>query len=385
MTEPYAVCVSARGRSGGRWAGVGIVALVLLTAVSIAGHLALLPLLFPATPVAAPQRPGPTVTGPATSAGSGSNATAGSSGSPTTPAAPTTVPAVPAYDRACLRRDNPSTGAKIPRGDPFGDDIADLGDKAQLQRLYAVQSGSLVPIDGLGAPRSCDQQLWNLVTATAPTLVGHLEELLVFDADPDPNTGDFVIEGESAPKQVAPDTFDDDRWRLSFAPNGLDRAELAWLVAHGLAHIASLNKSQMLAGIGADTCATWYTGTGCLLHDSFLSRYLTNTWDDDMWDAWDQADSKVSEKERRAAYRDFFDAHKDSFVTSYAAWHPMEDFAESFAMWCTYAADETDRKKLPTTTRTQSGSKVAWFDAARRDLLPAFGPGCQMLQEFAVG
>jgi hypothetical protein len=294
------------------------------------------------------------------------------------------VPAVPAYDRACLRRDNPATGAKIPSNDPFGDDITDLGDKAELQRLYAVQTGALVPLDGLGAPRPCDEQLWALVKATAPTLLGHLDELLVFDADPDPSSGEFVIEGESAPKETAPDTFDDDHWRVSFAPNGLDRGELAWLVAHELGHVASLNKDQMLAGVGADVCATWYTGTGCLLQTSFLQRYLANTWDDALWEAWDEADSQTTDKARRAAYEDFYDAHEDSFVSDYAAWHPLEDFAESFAMWCTYAPDEPDRANLPTANRTDSGSKVAWFDAARGDLLPAFGPGCTMLRQFAV-
>ena len=125
------------------------------------------------------------------------------------------MPAVPAYDRACLRRDNPATGAKIPSNDPFGDDITDLGDKAELQRLYAVQTGTLVPLDGLGAPRPCDEQLWALVKATAPTLLGHLDELLVFDADPDPSSGEFVIEGESAPKETAPDNYRDLHWWAS--------------------------------------------------------------------------------------------------------------------------------------------------------------------------
>ena len=53
-------------------------------------------------------------------------------------------------------------------------------------------------------------------------------------------------------------------------------------------------------------------------------------------------------------------------------------------MWCTYDEDEPDRANLPTAERTDSGNKVAWFDAARRDLLPAFGPGCTMLRQFAV-
>ncbi|MBK7609978.1 MAG: hypothetical protein IPJ15_01280 [Actinomycetales bacterium] len=318
--------MSTRGTSQGRWAGVAIAGVILLSVVSIGVHALLVPVLLARGGTTASRTPTPTLPA-APSAGS-------------TNRAPATA--------------SPSTGA-------------------------------LVPIDGLGAPRPCDEQLWTLVRTTAPTLLGHLEELLIFDADPDPDAGDFVIEGESAPKEIAPDTFDDDRWRLSFAPNGLDRGELAWLVAHELAHIASLNKEQMLGGIGADVCATWHTGTGCLLRDSFLQRYLLNTWDDDLWDAWDEANAKSTEKARRTAYRDLYDDHKDSFVTSYAAWHPLEDFAESFAMWCTYPADEPARKKLPTAKLTDNGSKVAWFDNARRDLLPAFGPGCEMLRDFAAG
>ena len=52
-------------------------------------------------------------------------------------------------------------------------------------------------------------------------------------------------------------------------------------------------------------------------------------------------------------------------------------------MWCTHAANEPDRASLPTAKPTDSGRKLAWFDEARRDLLPAFGPGCAMLAEFA--
>ena len=376
--------MSTRGTSTGRWAGVGVAGVIILSLASIGAHALLIPGFIQAAD-ASSRSTGALSTPTTVPSGQGGTGSPSSTSSPAaTDLAPTAVPAMPAYDRACLRRDNPATGAKIPANDPFGDDIADLGDKAELQRLYAVQSGALVPLDGLGAPRPCDEQLWSLVKATAPTLLGYIDELLVFDADPDPATGEFIIEGESAPKETAPDTFDDDHWRVSFAPNGLDRGELAWLVAHELAHVASLNKDQMLSGVGADVCATWYTGTGCLLADSFLRRYLSNTWDDALWDDWDKADGKSTEKARRAAYQDFYDSHSDSFITEYAAWHPLEDFAESFAMWCTYDEDEPDRANLPTAERTDSGNKVAWFDAARRDLLPAFGPGCTMLRQFAV-
>mgnify|MGYP006961742358 CR=1 FL=1 len=51
---------------------------------------------------------------------------------PTETAAAVPTPAVPAYTNSCLRRDNPPTGATFPAGDPFGDEVEDLGEGAEL-------------------------------------------------------------------------------------------------------------------------------------------------------------------------------------------------------------------------------------------------------------
>lgn len=359
-----------------------VAAILGLSLLSFGAHVA--PWIDVFAGVDTPTVSAPTTTTPAPPGGATSRS-GSSSGSQTTSTGALTTPAVPAFDTACLRRDNPATGAKIPAGDPFGADITELGDKAQLQRLYAVQSGQLVALDGLGAPRPCDTQLFTLVAAVAPTLMPHLDELLIFDSNPNPQSGEWVIDGESSPKQTGTKTFDDDHWRLSFAPNGLDRSELAWLVAHELAHLASLNAEQMLSGIGRDYCATWYTGTGCLIEDSLLYRYLRNTWPDDVFKAWDDADATSSTKARTAAIDTFYEAHKDNFVTRYAASHPFEDFAESFAMWCSTPPTARERKALPKGKDSDSGSKVEWFSAAKRDVLPAYSAGCAMLQKFAVG
>lgn len=361
---------------------VAIVAVLLASVVSVLLHAA------PAYGLIRAATKGNAPTPPATAAPTGGPTASASPSTPSATPSPSAsslpVPAMPAYDKACLRRDNPRTGAKLPKGDPFGDDITRLGDKAEVQRLYAVRGGTLEALDGLGAPRQCDLQLWALVTATAPTLVVHLEELLVFDSNPNPVNGEFVIEGESAPRRTGEKTWDDSKWRLSFAPNGLDRSRLAWLVAHELAHIASLNSEQLL-DVDRNVCPTQYVGTGCLIADSYVMRYLGLTWDDALWDAWEAADRKSTESARRTAYRALFEKHRSSFVTGYAAFHPLEDFAESFAMWCTYDPSESTRKQLPTAKPTDSGSKVAWFDQATRDLLPAFSSGCTMLRQFAAG
>ncbi len=302
---------------------------------------------------------------------------------PTETAAAVPTPAAPAYANSCLRRDNPPTGATFPAGDPFGDEVEDLGDGAELQRLYAVRSGVLSPIDGLGAPRPCDLQLWELVTRLAPQHVRYLEEFLVFDADPTPEKGQFVIDGEAVPKRVTYSTFDDNRWRLAFAPNGLDRSDLAWLVAHELAHIVSLNDSQTTT-VEAPVCETRSVGSGCLRPAAMLNRYISGSWDAAQLQAVKKAESLSSIEDRVKAGEDLYAARPRSFVSRYAATNPVEDFAESFAMWCTVKPTDRARRALPTGSPIDSGAKVAWFDSARADVVPTLGPGCAMLTEFAT-
>lgn len=302
---------------------------------------------------------------------------------PTTTASTLPTPAVPAYTSSCLRRDNPPTGATFPADDPFGDQVDDLGEGAELQRLYAVRDGALVAIDGLGAPRSCDLQLWDLVNRVAPLHVKYLEEFLVFDADPNPAKGQFVIDGEAVPKRVTNSAFDDNHWRLAFAPNGLDRSELAWLVAHELAHIVSLNDSQTTP-VQAPVCDTVSVGSGCLEPAAILNRYISLSWDAGQLQASRKAESLKTAEERVKAGQELYAARPSSFVTRYAATNPVEDFAEAFAMWCTVKPTDRARRVLPTAKPIDSGSKVAWFDTARADVVPTLGPGCAMLTEFAA-
>ncbi len=361
---------------------VAIVAVVLLSVLSIVAHAIPLYRWGAAGAVtaaaSATARPQPSASSPTPTPTTTPSPSPSPSAKPTPPT-PVTVPPTPVVDAVCLRADNPRTGAKLPTGDPFGDDVRRLGSGAELQRLFAVRNGALAPLDGLGAPRKCDQQLWTMVLTLAPTQVAHLEEFLVYDSGTP--TANGVKVGESAPKQVSARTYDDAHWRLSLAPNGMDRGDLAWLVAHELAHIASLNANQMMKVTGS--CPTEQTYTGCLSYDAYLARYLAKAWPDDLYRAWDRADGAAN-SDRAAELRKFFQAHRSSFITAYAATHPYEDFAESFAMWCTYAASEPTRAQLPRATPTDSGSKVDWFASLSGDLVPEFEPGCQAIRKFAA-
>ena len=374
----------------------GLAALVtlatVLSLVSIVAHLALLVVVVRATPT--PEARSTPTRGPGSPSRPTANPTAPAAGGGGIPGpsrtdlplpvstAQLTEPPVPAFDDACLRKDNPPTGATLPAKDPFGDSIDHLGDGAELQRLYAVRDGSLVALDGLGSPRACDLQLWALVTATAPTQVAYLEEFLVFDAEPDPAPDQFVIEGEATPKRMTWSTVDDRHWRLSFAPNGLDRGDLAWLVAHELAHIISLNDTQTTP-VEEPVCADLDVGSGCLRPVALLSRYLHATWDDALYDAWVAADKAADGDPESTAYQDFHAKHEDAFATRYAATDPVEDFAESFALWCTFEDASRARSRLPRTNATDVGHKVDWFSGQTSDLVPELEPGCAMLRKFA--
>ena len=373
-------------------AGLVILASVL-SLVSIVVHLALLVVLVRAapptdargTPTRGPGSPSRPTAKPAAPTGGGGGIPGPSATDlpPPVSTARLTEPPVPAFDDSCLRKDNPPTGATLPAKDPFGDSIDHLGQGAELQRLYAVRDGELVALDGLGSPRACDLQLWGLVTATAPTQVTYLEQFLVFDADPDPAPDEFVVEGEATPKRVTWSSADDRHWRLSFAPNGLDRGDLAWLIAHELAHIISLNDTQTTV-VEAPVCGDLDVGSGCLRPVALLSRYLHATWDDALYDAWVAADKAAEGDPESPAYEDFHAAHEDSFVTQYAATDPVEDFAESFALWCTFEDSSRARSRLPRQAPTDVGHKVDWFSQQTSDLVPELEPGCSMLRKFAA-
>lgn len=376
----------------------GLPALIALASVlsvlSMVAHLLLLVALVPPrTPADARgggPRPPRATSRPTESAAASSNpgSAAGIPGDPPTglpiptSSAQLPEPAVPAFDDHCLRNDNPPTGAKLPVGDPFGDTVEALGEGAELQRVYAVRDGALVAIDHAGAPRPCDEQVWQLLSLTAPTQVRYVAEFLIFDADPNPDKDQFVIEGEATPQRITRTTVDDSHWRISIAPNGLDRADLGWLIAHELAHVISLNDSQTTP-TQAPVCEYLDVGTGCLLPVALLSRYLHATWEDGLYDEWVTADRQAEGDPTSTAYKDFQRRHRDAFVTSYAATHPVEDFAESFAMWCSVETRSRAVSRLPRTAPTDSGHKVDWFAAQTHDLVPELDPGCAMLRKFA--
>lgn len=308
------------------------------------------------------------------------SASAPATGTPTATTAPsgagTAGPALH-LDHSCLRDDNPPPAtAHFPPGDPFGTDISELGKGAELQRLYAVQHGALVPADNGGAVRPCDQQLWQVVVATAPPdVLGYVDELLVFDADLS-GTGDFSV-GEVSSLQQSTERAS--HWRLALAPNGATDVDVALTVAHEVGHLVSLGAKET-TGQDEKSCSGTFVD-GCLKDDAALLTFLDDTWSDEEWKAWDAASATKDDAARKTALEAFYDAHSGSFVDEYAATDPAEDFAESFGVWCAIGPGSPLLPDVIEGKPTDGAAKLAWFDRPGNRVGDASRAQCEQLRQ----
>lgn len=277
-------------------------------------------------------------------------------------------------DHSCLRHDNPPTTAKVPVGDPYGPISDELGDKAELQRLYAVSGTTLTPKDGAGPVRSCDEQLWDIVVATLPPdLRPALDEFLVFDTDLSSRDG-YVV-GEVSPRGEDPA-----HWRLSVAPNSGSDLDVAITVAHEVGHLMTLTSAQLKPGVTDATCDTTSVPEGCLADDSLLQAFTDGTWDESQWSAWEKADAIDDDNKRQDAIDAFYDSHAKDFVTSYAATDPMEDFAETFAVWCAVGPDSPVLSDVVEGDVHDGAAKLAWMSHPSQALPAGTAKRCDALR-----
>jgi hypothetical protein len=367
----------------GRWQPRGsglLVAVVALSVVALVAHGAIALVLLSGTvrPPVSSNRPVGRPTPPASAPGTATPVTTPPRTSPPT-ATPTSAtpggapaPAASALhiDHACLVADNPPTSARISPSDPFGDDLGHLGSGAELQRLYVVHAGALAPADDAGPVRDCDRQLWAVVSAATPVeVLRYVEELLVFDADL--SAGTAVGEVFAQPTSTEASAH----WRLSLSVNGSTDVDVAFNVAHEVGHLLSLNRAEM-TGQDEASCQGLFVGEGCLRDGSTLA------WDDDLFDEWSSADDHTDDQQRADALQDFYEKHHDRFVDAYAATHPNEDFAESFAMWCALGRSSPLLPDFIEGDPTDGAAKLAWFDDPAHAVGLQAGGRCEELRAF---
>jgi hypothetical protein len=355
---------------------------VALSVVALVAHGAIALVLLHGTvraPISADRptgRPTPTAT-PRTTAAPTPKPTSTATPSPTT-GPPGTAPVGGALhlDHACLVADNPPTTAHIPSGDPFGSDLSHLGSGAELQRLYVVHNGTLEPADSAGPVRECDRQLWAVVVAATPVeVLRYVDELLVFDADPNGGTADGEVAAQPNSTEASA------HWRLSLALNVFTDLDVAVNVAHEVGHLLSLNRAEM-TGQDESSCQGIFLDEGCLKDASTLPTFVDDTWGDDLLDEWSTADGITDDQQRADALDDFYQKHHDRFVDSYAATHPVEDVAESFALWCALGTSSPLLPDFVEGDPTDGAAKLAWFDDPAHAVGQQTRARCEALRAF---
>lgn len=99
--------------------------------------------------------------------------------------------------------------------------------------------------------------------------------------------------------------------------------EFTLLVLHELAHVLTLDDSQVAVGGDEDSCNEFFTGEGCSRSNTYINRLFDLGWAD-IYD-----DHNPDQPENT------YNRYPDRFVTEYAATNPGEDIAETFSFFVT--------------------------------------------------
>ncbi|MBF8981945.1 hypothetical protein IZY60_00190 [Lutibacter sp. B2] len=124
-------------------------------------------------------------------------------------------------------------------------------------------------------------------------------------------------------------------WRLAidikdaFDQDGKFNKELDKTIIHEFGHILTLNDGQMMKERNENSI-TYTTDEGSTTKDSYLNQFYNEFWKS-IHKEWEKASESVNDdSEENQALIDFYEEHKNEFVSEYASTNPEEDIAESF-------------------------------------------------------
>lgn len=216
----------------------------------------------------------------------------------------------------------------------------------EIQASYTIRQNTLTPI--FEAPTISTehvQKVWDVFTSLIPLYARR--DVATFSLFSDGADGLLA--------QVAGSTEDPLLWTMEvdikdgLLPDGSINPELPATMIHEFAHIFSLRNTQMRADQTSETCTTYFLEEGCTSPTSYLNVFYTTFWKNTIQDHPIASTPSPRDEDIDAYYY----AHEDSFITPYAATHPVEDFAESF----TYFVLENK----PTNTTLIRNQKLLFF------------------------
>ncbi|MEM9930250.1 MAG: hypothetical protein AAF840_10555 [Bacteroidota bacterium] len=211
-------------------------------------------------------------------------------------------------------------------GNPGDDEV--LGEEGALT-LYAVSGDNITKVRDFDVPnrlRSYQQdvgrhtEIWEFFTRLIPaTSRTKIVEFEIF-------FGDQETDGYVAPVN----SNDLSRWRMGLAIDAagdlttIDLNDLfTHVVIHELAHVLTLDNSQLNVGGNEDSCPEFFPGEGCSRPTAYINQFFDLAWTDIY------AAHNFDRPERT------YQRYPDRFVSEYAATNPGEDIAETISFFIT--------------------------------------------------
>ena len=213
-----------------------------------------------------------------------------------------------------------STGASEPTDtDTEGVDDGEFGDSPAALGSFAID-GDEIDLSSAPSPEIADQasEIWERFVRLIP-------------ADQRQMVSSFELDGEEGGgAYVYPNENDPTKWTLGVSV-GLGE-DLDYVLIHEFGHLLTLQASEVPPGEGDPTgCKTFHTGEGCALAGSTVAEFVQKFWPEEQLDRL----GELYENEDYDAIDEFYQEHRDDFVTDYAASNPGEDLAETFAVFVT--------------------------------------------------
>lgn len=198
---------------------------------------------------------------------------------------------------------------------------------------YPVNGNELGDIETLWAPKEykifqedqdTHRRIWNYFTAVIPTeMRKRVDEFIVFTDGP-----------RNRLAYVKPTSDDTQTWAIAFDILDSDYPPyLTETLVHEVGHLVTIDAAQLdTDNHSASACKTFLLPEGCSTKDSYISQFYKRFWPG-LTDEWSEMEAAHSEAEYRILVENFYRRHSNEFVSSYAATSPIEDIAESWAVF----------------------------------------------------
>ncbi|QZY53665.1 hypothetical protein [Crassaminicella profunda] len=220
---------------------------------------------------------------------------------------------------------------------PLGYDLDELLDHVEnkniLIALYDVKNGQInyKPINNHTIKDLSKEDIkkhkmiWERVKKIIPQ--SYLERIINFEINTDGKEEVFAhVNSPDESNKI---------WRLAvdikdaIGKEGKLVKEFDKTLIHEFGHILTLNDSQMMKERNENS-PTYTTEEGTTKKESYLNQFYNQFWKG-IYKEWEKADqSEVDEYGENQALIDFYEKHKNEYVSDYASTNIEEDIAESF-------------------------------------------------------